>query len=69
MSRREGQIRDVSGTIEFVDGEKVEFSITKDGWSQWGNTEAVLYRSNLALEEITDVLRQNEHLEPEEESE
>lgn len=36
------KIRTVMGTIEFDDGESVQFLLTSEGSSRWGNVENIL---------------------------
>lgn len=62
MSKRTEPSR-IEGKITCADGEVVEFSIGNypdTRWTQWGNTESVLFRTNGMVEAMSDAAR--EHL-------
>ena len=54
-------IVEITGTVTLASGETVEFCITPEGISRWGNTTSVLGQTVSATEDMYEVLRDNEH--------
>jgi hypothetical protein len=62
-------LKTIRGTMEFADGETVEFQLADEVDSRWGNTESVLWRAVGPCEVMVDALRDEGYFREEDDEE
>ncbi len=53
-------IEKVEGKVTFTDGETVEFNLSADGATRWGNTREILGRAVLPTDEMFEAIANEE---------